>query len=79
MNNDEDFEMQDEMYVGPEDIIGKNQNKTGCDIEGKNNDDLLYDPSVDDDNEHWMQKERQKHIPTGGQIFLMSILMQAYC
>ena len=74
MNTDEDFEMQDEMYVGPEDIVGEKQNKTGCGTEGQNNDELLYDPNVDDDNENWMQKERQKHIPRGGKIFPITIL-----
>ena len=57
--------MQDEMYVGPEeDTVNKEQNKAGHDTQEPSNDDLLYDPSVDDDNENWMQKERDKYIPS---------------
>jgi len=65
LNNDEDFEMQDKMYVGLEDgTVNKEQNRTGHDAQEPSNDDLLYDPSVDDDNENWMQKERDKYIPS---------------
>ena len=27
------------------------------------NDELLYDPDIDDDNEKWMQKQRQAYQP----------------
>ena len=58
--------MQDEMYMGPGEKIA--DENAGSSTNELSNDDLLYDPNVDVDNENWMHKERQKHIPKRGQF-----------
>ena len=57
--------MQDEIYVG-QDPNDRKPKKMDCNMEGPSNDDLLYDPDVDVDNEKWIKSERQKHIPKKG-------------
>ncbi|XP_065060413.1 E2F-associated phosphoprotein-like [Rhopilema esculentum] len=58
---DNDFNMDDEMYNGVADAA--ESNRLGNNGKQPNNDDLLYDPDMDDDDAKWMERERQKHIP----------------
>ena len=58
---DNDFNMDDEMYNGVADAAESKM--LGNNGKQPNNDDLLYDPNMDDDDAKWMERERQKHIP----------------
>ncbi len=59
------FEMDDQLYSGSNGNQDKNtqhvKEEASSQPQEQNNDDLLYDPNLDDEDERWIEKERQKH------------------
>ena len=74
LNEDNDFEMDDIMYGGEEkenNANGVSKKSNNTDEGGPSNEDLLYDPDLDDEDEKWVENERQRYRPKKSMLVAM--------
>ena len=50
---------------------GASKNPNDADEVGPSNEDLLYDPDLDDEDEKWVENERQRYRPRKSMLVAM--------